>query len=207
MSTGSFDRVAPLYDRVSGLGPFRSLYEAVAAQVRCAPGERLLDVGCGNGRLLALLGRRQPACRYWGVDPSPGMLEAARRRLPDGAVEWRVGEAESLPFEGASFDWVVSTLSLHHWSRPEAGVAELGRLLRPGGRLVLADMAVESGWQRLAFRIGHWFEPADELRWIAQADLERWLAAAGLESVASPVLPGLAGRFLFVRVAERRGET
>ncbi|HEX2254615.1 MAG TPA: class I SAM-dependent methyltransferase [Thermoanaerobaculia bacterium] len=91
---------------------------------------RVLDAGCGTGILLERLGPRG-----LGVDLSLGMLLAARRR--GGAVA--EGDALALPFADGSFDLVFARALLHHLPRPAAGVAEIARVLRPGGQAVFAD--------------------------------------------------------------------
>jgi ubiquinone/menaquinone biosynthesis C-methylase UbiE len=110
----------------------------------------ILDVGCGTGALLRELGRRLPEdVVLAGIDPAPAMIAAARAGLPPGSrIRLEQGFAERLPFADASFDLVVSTVSFHHWSDRAAGLRETGRVVRAGGRLVLANhFAV--GWLRV----------------------------------------------------------
>lgn len=107
--------------------------------VRLLPGQSLLDVGCGRGELLAALASRFPgAGRLVGMDPSLAMLAQAKRGLR-GSIEWVLGEIEALPFEDASFDWVVCDCSFNHAADPGRAAAELFRVLKPGGRAMLAE--------------------------------------------------------------------
>jgi len=101
------------------------------------PGQRVLDVACGTGVLArAAHARTGPTGQVTGLDPSPGMLTVARELAP--AVEWRQGTAESLPFADRSFDRVVSQFGLMFFAdRPQA-LREMLRVVRPGGRLVVA---------------------------------------------------------------------
>ncbi|MBY5986646.1 class I SAM-dependent methyltransferase [Roseovarius atlanticus] len=105
------------------------------------PGERVLDIGTGTGwaaRLAALRG-----ARVTGVDIAPGMLSAAEA-LSAGCEPqpvFREAAAEALPFENASFDGVMSTYGVIFAADPGAAVAEMARVLRPGGRLALATWA------------------------------------------------------------------
>lgn len=101
--------------------------------------ERILDVGCGSGLLLARLAASAPSAELEGIDASAQMLRRARRRLGERAP-LTVARAQALPFPDASFDVVVSSSVLH--GVPGAPVDILGewlRVLRPGGRLVVTD--------------------------------------------------------------------
>ena len=136
---------AARYDSLSGrlLGSF---YASVAADVaRVAPaGGKVLDVGCGPGHLANRLARDH-GLEVTGLDLDPAMIERARANaVQTVAAECQptfvVGGVAALPFPGGSFDLVVSTLSMHHWANPTAGQAEIGRVLRSGGRALIWDL-------------------------------------------------------------------
>jgi SAM-dependent methyltransferase len=93
-------------------------------------GTRVLDVATGPGYAAEAALRR--GARVTGVDFSPAMVERARGRVP--GADFRVADAEDLPFDDASFDAVVMNFGLLHLARPERAVAETARVLRPGGR-------------------------------------------------------------------------
>jgi SAM-dependent methyltransferase len=113
------------------------------------PGERVLDVGCGTGTLAIDAKRRQPEAEMAGLDADPAMLERARRKARDRGVELELveGFSDQLPFAEHSFDVVLSSLFFHHLERPakEATARELVRVLRPGGRLHVADWGAPDG--------------------------------------------------------------
>jgi ubiquinone/menaquinone biosynthesis C-methylase UbiE len=123
----------------------RGVYRRLAADIAAsAPdGGAVLDVGTGPGVLLVELARRRPDLRLTGVDLSDDMIVAARRNVePFGdRVSARVADVTALPFGNGSFDLIVSSLSLHHWDDPRGAVAELARVLRPGGRVCIYDFA------------------------------------------------------------------
>ncbi len=131
-------------------GRERAFREQLVALARLQPGERVLDVGCGTGSL-ALAARRVvgSAGSVTGVDPSPEMIGRARgkARRAKLAIDLREAPAQALPFEAGSFDVVLSTLVLHQLPPADlhASVAEMIRVLRPGGRLLLVDIGGEQG--------------------------------------------------------------
>jgi SAM-dependent methyltransferase len=139
---------AALYDALSHRLLLGSLFERIAADVAAvAPdGARVLEVGCGPGRLSIRLAR-QHGLDVTGVDLDPAMIQRARvntnaDRQGNGderQPSFLVGDVASLAFPDGSFDLVVSTLSMHHWANPTAGLAEIARVLRPGARALVWD--------------------------------------------------------------------
>lgn len=117
---------------VDGFGGLVS--EAVAPLLDAAlvtRGSRVLDVGTGPGLVAGVVIKR--GGHAVGIDFSEAMLEEARQRYPD--IEFRQASAESLPFEDAEFDAVVSNFVVHHLGRPEKALTEAFRVLRRGGRI------------------------------------------------------------------------
>ena len=139
----------PLYDAFTRLARVRPLHDRAAALADVAPGESVLDLGCGTGNLSLAVLRAQPAARVTGLDPDAAALriaarKAARRRVPLTLVQ---GFADRLPVEDGSLDHVVSALALHHVP-DEARVrfgAEALRALRPGGRVTIVDFGSADG--------------------------------------------------------------
>jgi SAM-dependent methyltransferase len=104
----------------------------VAAVVEARPG-RVLEVGCGWGELAEWIGRETEA-EVVALDLSPRMVELARER----GVDARIGDVQELPFEDGAFDVAVAAWMLYHVPDLDRGIAELARVLRPSGRLVVA---------------------------------------------------------------------
>ncbi len=112
---------------------YRESLELIALRARIADRERVLDLGCGNGLLLALLHRG--GAHFVGLDVMPEMALLARRAVP--SVPILVGDGRRLPFGDASFDVVVSRAVLQHIDDLDAVVGEVKRVLRRGGRFLL----------------------------------------------------------------------
>jgi ubiquinone/menaquinone biosynthesis C-methylase UbiE len=135
------------------LGRDRQLRERLVQLARIAAGESVLDVGCGTGTL-ALAAKRAVGTEgsVVGVDASPDMvaLATAKAARSRSDVTFRAAAAERLPFAGATFDVVLSTLMLHHLPAPlrRECVREARRVLEPGGRMLAVDFAAPSGRRR-----------------------------------------------------------
>ena len=110
--------------------------------------ERALDVGCGEGRLCRML--KAAGVAATGIDPTHQLVETARRRDPSG--DYRLGRAEQLEFEAASFDLVVSYLTLVDIADFKTATGEMARVLKPGGSLLVTNLTgfasagAERGW-------------------------------------------------------------
>ena len=155
---------------------YRPVQDAVVRALSADPPARILDVGCGTGRLALRLARELPESRVVGCDFSRGMLAQARAR--GGALALTHGDAQRLPFADGSFDAVVSTEAFHWFPDPEAALAGFQRVLAPRGRLLIAfvNPPVEL-LSRLARTLSVWLD--EPLRWPTPAALRRQIEAAG----------------------------
>ena len=151
-TTGNLIRWAPYYDlavSVTTLGQARRLRKMTVDTALIQPGNTVLDVGCGTGEVTLLAKTRAKDGNAYGIDPAPEMIsvargKAARRKLD---IDFRVGVIEALPFPDASIDVVTSSLMMHHLPQDlkVRGLAEIHRVLKPGGRLLIADFLRPTG--------------------------------------------------------------
>ncbi len=133
----------------------------VASVGPLAAGSTIVDLGTGPGMLAVELHKLCPHAKIIGVDPSDDMLKIARANAAKAGMadyEGRLGAAEKIPVDSDSADLVISQSSFHEWEDQRRGLAEILRVLRPGGSLVLKDYdrAWLSGWKRTLFGLfGH----------------------------------------------------
>ena len=149
-----FDRIAPVYDvmnRVMTVG-LDQRWRRLTVQSVVRPGDRVLDACCGTGDLA--VAARAAGGDVVGLDFSERMLE--RARLKDETVEWVRGDLLALPFEDASFDAATVGFGVRNVADLEQGLAELRRVLRPGGRVGVLEITRPRGLLRLFFRL--WFD-------------------------------------------------
>lgn len=118
-----------------------SAYRLVQAMLDPAPDAQILEIGFGTGRLVELLVERLPDGRMLGIDPTETMLKVAQARQgvrrAGARVDLRLGEAGRLPWASASLDAVAALHCFQFWPDPAAGLNEVFRVLRPGGKLAL----------------------------------------------------------------------
>ena len=111
--------------------------DLLAAHMSVNEGERVLDVGCGNGALLGKIAAARPI-KGFGVDLSPQMIAAAEKRHPE--FEFAIAGCESLPFGDNSMDVITVCCAYHHFPDVDAFALEASRILRPGGSLYIAEV-------------------------------------------------------------------
>jgi demethylmenaquinone methyltransferase / 2-methoxy-6-polyprenyl-1,4-benzoquinol methylase len=149
-----FDRIAPVYDamnRVMTAGLDQRWRRATARAV-VSSGDSVLDACCGTGDLAVAAARE--GGRVTGLDFSERMLERARRKAP--ALEWVEGDLLALPFADGSFDAATVGFGVRNVDDLERGLAELRRVLRPGGRLGVLEITQPRGALRPFYRL--WFD-------------------------------------------------
>lgn len=138
LSQAAFDRQAAGYDTGIQGSHARMLYPYLLQEIDRAWGDRVLDLGCGTGALMAQVLSEDSRRQVTGLDLSEQMLARAKKRLGDRAVLVQ-GDSEHLPFPDRSFDVVYCCDSFHHYPNPQAVVEEAARVLEFGGVFLLGD--------------------------------------------------------------------
>jgi SAM-dependent methyltransferase len=184
---------AGMYDALVA-SALEGFYARVANETAAAlPRGRVLEVGSGPGRLAVRLAQEAPNVAVTGVDISAAMVERATSRAEEAdlteQVRFEVGDVGALPFTDGQFDGVVSTLSLHHWPDPSRGLAEVHRVLKPGGEARIYDLA-------------HWLWPPTH----GENQLSQMAAASPFGGGEAEVLrwPGPVPAFVLLRLQRAR---
>ena len=137
-----FGPFAAMLYRAWGEPSLTPLYRRVGGEIPIESG-RLLDVGCGPGKLARLLAAANPGLEVVGLDVSPAMLRQARRGPNPPNLEFREGRIQDAALE-RPFDFVVTLLSFHHWEDPRKGLEAVHALLSPGGRFWIYEPDAEA---------------------------------------------------------------
>lgn len=172
-----FQHIAPRYDELRLPDEMLTPQVETLAVAGDLQGRKVLDIGCGTGRILSTLVRRYQI-QGWGVEASGAMLEVARAQVPS-IVELRQATAEALPFSEAFFERVYLTMVIHLLNRPVA-LGEIWRVLSPGGRVTIMTpdwAAFEHHWLN-SFFPSHL--QTEQGRFPRYETLEKEMAIAGL---------------------------
>jgi demethylmenaquinone methyltransferase/2-methoxy-6-polyprenyl-1,4-benzoquinol methylase len=193
-----FDRIAPVYDAMNHVmtAGLDRRWRRLTAQAVVRPGDRVLDACCGTGDLA--VAARGAGGVVTGLDFSEPMLERARKKSHE--IEWRQGDLLALPFEDGTFDAATVGFGVRNLTDLERGLAELRRVLRPGGRLAVLEITRPRGLLTPFYRL--WFDgvvpllgkvlpggsaytylPASVRRFPGPEELAELVRAAGFEDV------------------------
>jgi len=136
--------VAKAFGRMANTPPFKLLRKKVISTIRkLEPSGTLIDIGCGSGNLIIQIAKTFSNLELIGIDLSEEIIAAAILQAEKNGVKekikFEIGSVEKLPFPNDSMDFIVSTLSLHHWSEPISSFKEIFRVLRKDGVCLVFD--------------------------------------------------------------------
>jgi ubiquinone/menaquinone biosynthesis C-methylase UbiE len=136
--------VAVAFEKMTNLLPFKLLRRKILSKLKTYnPTGKLADVGCGSGNLIVQIAQNLPNLELLGIDISIEVLNLAKKRAIENDlnhnIEFKLGKVEELPFPDNSIDFILSTLSLHHWQDPIQAFNEFFRVLKEGGTLLIFD--------------------------------------------------------------------
>lgn len=153
MGSGAmFDRIASRYDalnRVISLGIDQRWRRRTVESLQLTAGHRVLDLATGTGDLAVMIAKTHPGVTVVGSDPSEGMLSVGRDKVRDrslgGRVVMEVGDAQSLPYEDASFDALTMAFGIRNVPDRARALREMARVVKPGGRVAILELSEPRG--------------------------------------------------------------
>ena len=166
-----FATIADRYDLITGLlsyGRDRAWKRKLVSLSGAGPGVRALDLACGTGDIARALAAR--GARVAGLDITLRMLELARAKPDASAVAYLAGDMMALPFAGASFDLVTTGYGIRNVPRIEPAIAEIRRVLRPGGRVLSLDFNRPSNPLVRAVYLAYLTIAGSALGWVLHRD-------------------------------------
>lgn len=208
--TPALGRLAParFFDAVVAMTRERLWRGLTIEHLAPQPDEAILDVGCGTGSLAVLAARVQPQAQVTGLDPDPEILAVARGKDPGRRVRWLTGMGDALveAVGAESVDGVMSSLVLHQcpMAMKRAILASMFAVLRPGGRLVIADYGLQrTRLMRTAFRIVQLADGKIDTQPNADGVLPELISAAGFAEVAEAEVVATVTGSISVYVARK----
>ncbi len=172
-----FDQVAPQWDRLRESFFSTAVRDKALSAAEVQPGRLAADIGCGTGFITE--GLIQSGLKVIAVDRSQAMLSEMKQKFRADAedlIDYRLGEAGSLPIQEGTLDYAFANMYLHHVENPFEAIKEIAKVLKPGGRLVITDLDCHDY---------EFLRREHNDRWMGfrRDDIRRWFEEAGLRDV------------------------
>jgi ubiquinone/menaquinone biosynthesis C-methylase UbiE len=182
LSRNAFNRSAANYENTVAGWHSRKMKEAALDRLEQPINGSILDVGCGPGIFLNMLARENGELSLAGLDIAPEMIRVAKERLGPLA-DLKLGDAESLPWEDNRFNYVSCIDSFHHYPNPARVLREMHRVLRRGGRIVMADPSAPVVMRQIANLLNPLLRRGD-VKMYGQREMMSLLDAGGFQQAA-----------------------
>ncbi len=147
-----FDQIAGRYDllnRIMSFGVDQRWRRATVEALQLKPGSRVLDVATGTGDLALMVAAHHPDARIHAIDPSSKMIEVGRQKVAEanlaGRIRFQLADAQSLPFDSASFDATCVAFGIRNVPDRRLGLSEMARVTRPNGRIAILELNEPQG--------------------------------------------------------------
>jgi ubiquinone/menaquinone biosynthesis C-methylase UbiE len=186
ISRKNFDEEADNYYKTHDGKHSSALYNGVIKKLNTLNYSSLLDVGCGTGEVLSCIYRE--GVKFSGLDISSKMLGIARKNL-GGNVDLRLGDSEKLPWDDESFEALLCLNSFHHYPNPEKVLNEMNRVLKSGGKLVMADPWQSTPLRQLMNTFIH-FNGGGDFRIYSESEICSLLTETGFKDIEWEKLDG-----------------
>jgi ubiquinone/menaquinone biosynthesis C-methylase UbiE len=164
-------------------------------------GAEVLDVGCGTGKFSLKLHSYNSNMRIHGVDLSDDMITKAKAKVKDNSIEFRTGDVENLPYDDNSFDVVTCSHSFHHYPNQKRALAEMRRVLKPGGKAMIVDGSRDNLWGNIIFGIVEIVER--EVYHIFEKELREMLQSVGFTNITQKTFNPIAPLLFTVAEAKK----
>lgn len=160
-------------------------------EINIVPGSCILDVGCGGGKTVQVMAEADSGCKVYGIDPSEEMVRLSgdvnRELIEAGRVEIIKSRVSSLPFPDGEFDMVTAFETFHFWPDPVGDLREVKRVLKPGGKVLLANEVYED--ERFEKRNARYARMIEGLELHPPEQYREFLARAGFTGVETRLVP------------------
>lgn len=180
------------FNKVAGknYGNSPNLDNSIASMSDIKKNEKILDIGCGEGRFLRTLAAKNKEAFFYGIDLSPQMIKIAKQNMTIN-IDYFVGESEYLPFDSQSIDRIYCLNSFHHFQNPSKSFEEMKRILKNNGEIIIGDIWIPPLFREIV-NLYLPFSKTGDVKMYSKKDIEKILLPFGMKlkyyKVVSPTL-------------------